>query len=121
MDLPLARGQAEPVRPVSEQETTSLLLTSAWLRSSVNIALLNNYILYIITSLLVHLSVSRYSISVQHWPLFLSTIQCGETFLCTFVSGFDVTSQSPIQPLPCAILWVLPVAEDFKPTTAQLF
>lgn len=57
----------------------------AWLRSSVNIALLTNYILYIITSLFVHLSVSIYSISVQHWPLFLSSIQCGDTFLCTLL------------------------------------
>lgn len=45
-DLPLARGQAGPVRPVLEEWTMSLLLTLAWLRSSVNIALFINYTLY---------------------------------------------------------------------------
>lgn len=54
----VARGQAKPVRPASEQWTMFLLLTLPWPRSSVNIVLPT--IFFIMSSLLVHLSISTY-------------------------------------------------------------
>lgn len=113
-----ASGQARPVTPVSEQSTVPLLLTLAWLRSSVNTALPN--VFFVMSSLLVHLPISTNLSEHSTVPCFLpafSTEKCLSVFFPVWVWHLLSEERSAVVH---AILGVFPTfittAEGLKPT-----
>lgn len=114
----IASGQAKPVRPAPEQCTMPLLLTLAWLRSSVNTALPT--LSFVMSSLLVHLPISTNLSEHSTGLCFLaafSTAKCLSLFFPVWV--WHLLSEERSAAVH-AVLGVFPTlittAEDFKPT-----